>query len=174
MKRLLALVACLFSTGLVLSAARAAEPLDVSSPDGNLTISFSLKENPALRCRPTGVLPRELQGQTILTDSPLGLTLPAPSPLDRDFEVGESGPGIAQHDLGEPLRGETGRARPLQPVDRLVARAAGAAARMDLFSEPTTRAWRSATSCRSRRALKSSLASEDTGFYFAGDVRPSP
>jgi alpha-glucosidase len=64
------------------------KPLSVSSPDGNLTVSFALKTNPQ------PYLPGErayyrvsFKGKQILTDSPLGLDFLAADPLDNDFEI---------------------------------------------------------------------------------------
>jgi len=83
------ILALLFAGASGLSRkAAAAEPLAVSSPDGNLTISLSLKANPQ------PYLPGErayyrvsYKGALVLTDSPLGLDFLGSSPLDRDFEV---------------------------------------------------------------------------------------
>jgi alpha-glucosidase len=63
-------------------------PLSVSSPDGNLTISLSLKANPQ------PYLPSErpyyrvtYKGAAVLADSPLGLDFAGAAPLDQDFAV---------------------------------------------------------------------------------------
>ena len=123
LKRLVAATAGLLLVGLSPSISRAAEPLEVSSPDGNLTISFSLKENPPPYAAGQRAYYRvSYKGKTILTDSPLGLTFADGNPLDRDFEVVSTASEVGQHDVGEPLRSKTGRARSLQPDDRPVAR----------------------------------------------------
>ncbi len=63
MKQLITITTGLLLAGLPASSVWAAETVEVSSPDGKLTISFALKENrPALRRRSEGVLPRQLQG----------------------------------------------------------------------------------------------------------------
>jgi alpha-glucosidase len=86
MKSFIAIAACLLQTGLLLSTARAAETLEVSSPDGNLTVSLSLKENPAPYAPGQRAYYRvSYKGKTVLTDSPLGLTLTGGVSLDRDF-----------------------------------------------------------------------------------------
>jgi alpha-glucosidase len=79
------LVAALGGTGLL---ARAAEPLQVTSPDGNVTIAFGLKSNPQ------PYLPGErpyyrvsYKGEPVLTDSPLGLDFKGGRPLDQNLEI---------------------------------------------------------------------------------------
>src|SRR5690348_12660582 len=64
------------------------EPLTVSSPDGNITLTFELKSKP----RP--YLPGErayyrvsYKGVPVLADSPLGLDFLGMRPLDLDFEI---------------------------------------------------------------------------------------
>jgi alpha-glucosidase len=66
----------------------AAEPLTVTSPDGNVVIAFELKTNPQ------PYLPGErayyrvsYRGQPVLADSPLGLDFKGGKPLDQDFLV---------------------------------------------------------------------------------------
>lgn len=101
-KRLLAVTAGLFLVGVSFSTLRAAEPLEVSSPDGKVTISFAVKANPAPYAPGERAYYRvSYKGTPILTDSPLGLTfrterqsgpplemtLAGPSPLDQDFEI---------------------------------------------------------------------------------------
>ena len=90
MKRLVAITTGLLLGRFVVSSlwAAATEPLEVSSPDGNLTISFALKENPPPYAAGQRAYYRvSYKGKTILNDSPLGLTLAGAKPLDRDFEV---------------------------------------------------------------------------------------
>jgi alpha-glucosidase len=79
------IVAALGSSGL---AARGAPPLHVTSPDGNLAITFMLKSNPQ------PYLPGErayyrvsYKGQPVLTDSPLGLDFLGSRPLDQNFDI---------------------------------------------------------------------------------------
>ena len=79
------LIAALGGTGL---SARAAQPLHVTSPDGNVIIAFDLKSNPQ------PYLPGErpyyrvsYKGQPVLTDSPLGLDFKGGRPLDENFEI---------------------------------------------------------------------------------------
>jgi alpha-glucosidase len=77
--------------GFIMSAATtvlAREPLELKSPDGNLAVTFELKENPQ------PYLPGErayyrvsYRGVQILADSPLGLDFKDAPALDNDFEV---------------------------------------------------------------------------------------
>jgi alpha-glucosidase len=71
-----------------LSLAAAAEPLTLSSPDGNLKVTFELK------VQPQPYLPGErayyrasYMGKPILDDSPLGLDFIDQPSLDHDFEI---------------------------------------------------------------------------------------
>jgi alpha-glucosidase len=90
-KTLLAITVCLLQTGLLSSAAWAAETFDLSSPDGNLTVSLSVRENPAPDAPGQRAYYRvSYKGKTFLTDSPLGLTFAGGVSVDRDFEVGKA------------------------------------------------------------------------------------
>jgi alpha-glucosidase len=80
------LLCAIFACGL--GTAPAAEPLSLSSPDGNLKVTFELKANPQ------PYLPGErayysvsYQGKPVLDDSPLGLDFIDQPALDRDFEI---------------------------------------------------------------------------------------
>ncbi len=68
--------------------ARADESLSVSSPDGNLSVSFELK-TPAVPCPPVerACYRVTYKGTGIITDSPLGLDFFGARPMDRNFEV---------------------------------------------------------------------------------------
>lgn len=66
----------------------AANPLRLTSPDGNLTVTFEVKTNPQ------PYLPGErayyevsYQGKTVLKDSPLGLDFKNQPALDQSFEI---------------------------------------------------------------------------------------
>ena len=80
---------CLFAfMSAAAASARAASPLSVSSPDGNLTVSLELKNNPQ------PYLPGErayyrvtYKGVPVLNDSPLGLDFLGARPLDQDLEI---------------------------------------------------------------------------------------
>jgi alpha-glucosidase len=68
--------------------ASASEPLMVTSPNGELGVSFELKANPQ------PYLPGErayyrvtYKGNPVLKDSPLGLDFKDATPLDQDFEI---------------------------------------------------------------------------------------
>ncbi len=89
MKRILVTLGAgaLLLLGLSLSAA-ALDRVSVTSPDGRLTVSLSLKTNPQ------PYLPGErayydlsYNGNLVLSDSPLGLDLLGAIPLDRDLKV---------------------------------------------------------------------------------------
>ncbi len=66
----------------------AADSLSVSSPDGNVVVSFALKSNP--QPYPPGARAYyrvSYRGAPVLTDSPLGLDFEGAAPLDHDFEI---------------------------------------------------------------------------------------
>jgi alpha-glucosidase len=88
MSRKLALVGVILLVPVVPAALFAAEPLTVTSPDGNISITFELKS------KPQPYLPGErayyrvsYQGQAVLQDSPLGLDFKGGKPLDQDWEI---------------------------------------------------------------------------------------
>ena len=87
--KLFCLVALSVSCGwLGLTPVMATEPLSVTSPDGNIKLTFQLKSNPqpyapGERAYYTIAYKREV----ILTDSPLGLDFKGAPALDRDFEI---------------------------------------------------------------------------------------
>jgi alpha-glucosidase len=68
--------------------AAAAKPLTVSSPDGNLIVSFALKSNPQPYLSGDRAYYRvTYKGMTVLDDSPLGLDFLGARSMDKDFEV---------------------------------------------------------------------------------------
>ncbi|HMD85385.1 MAG TPA: glycoside hydrolase family 97 protein [Terriglobia bacterium] len=83
--------AMIFALGYVWVAVMmgfASEPLTITSPDGNISISFELKADPQ------PYLPGErayygvsYKGRPILGDSPLGLDFKGAQPLGQDFEI---------------------------------------------------------------------------------------
>jgi len=146
------------------------EPLAVSSPDRNLTISLTLKENP----RPYAAGSRAyyqvtFKGAVILADSPLGLDFLGERPLDRDLEV----IGTARESKDQAWEYRFGAKREVPDrfnqltVSLRERRAPGR--RIDLVF----RAYDEGVAFRyvvpKQEALGSfTLASENTGFYFAG------
>jgi alpha-glucosidase len=77
----LGLIAAVASVGF------AQTPLTVSSPDGNVKISFQLKSNPQLYLPGERAFYRvSYKGQQVLGDSPLGLDFKDAPALDHDFE----------------------------------------------------------------------------------------
>src|SRR5579885_227274 len=66
----------------------AAQPLSVTSPDGRLTLTFELKENPQPYLPGVRAYYRvSYQGDPVLTHSPLGLDFKGQPALDHDFEI---------------------------------------------------------------------------------------
>ena len=150
----------------------AAESLAVSSPDGNVTVSFELKELPRPYLAGTRAYYRiTYKGTSILTDSPLGLDFVGARSLDQDFEVvatdRQSHRSTWEHRFGtrrtvpdnynELTVSLRERSAPGRRVD-LIFRAydEGAAFRYVLPKQAALERF--------------ALASEDTGFYFARDV----
>ncbi len=165
-----------FLSALALLSARCGKPagedaLTVSSPDGNLTIAMALK------ALPQPYLPGErayyrvsYKGQPVLADSPLGLDFQGARPLDRNFDV--TGTDRQSHDGSWDNAFGTKRTVPDRYNEltvRLKEREAPGR-RVDLVF----RAYDEGVAFRyflpEQEALgKFVLASENTGFYFAGD-----
>jgi alpha-glucosidase len=84
------LIVLLFA-GLAWAPARqamASEPLTVTSPDGNLSVTLELKANPQPYLAGERAYYRvSYQGTPLLADSPLGLDFKGGRALDRDFEI---------------------------------------------------------------------------------------
>ncbi len=77
-----------FGLGCAAIAGFASEPLTVTSPDGNVAISFQLKSNPQPYLSGERAYYRvTYKGQQILADSPLGLDFKNAKALDKDFVV---------------------------------------------------------------------------------------
>jgi alpha-glucosidase len=163
----------ILALGLFASCGRTAvmTPLALSSPDGSLTVSFSVKANPqpylpGLRAYYSVTY----RGAQVLDDSPLGLDFAGAPPLDKDFEVTASARQV--HDstwentfgavrvvrdhyseMTVSLREINAPKRHLDLVFRVYDE--GLAFRYVLPEQDAFGAF--------------TLASESTGFYFAGD-----
>jgi alpha-glucosidase len=86
--RLLFATTCCIFILVSTPGARAADALSVTSPDGNLVVSFALKSNPQPYLPGMRAYYRiTYRGVAVLTDSPLGLDFDGASPLDHDFEI---------------------------------------------------------------------------------------
>ncbi len=147
------------------------ESLAVASPDGSLTIAVALKT------LPQPYLPGErayyrvdYQGVPILTDSPLGLDFQGARPLDRDFEIVGTDRRTHEGSWDNPFGAKrTVPDRYNELTVRLKEREAPGR-RVDLVF----RAYDEGVAFRyflpEQQALgKFVLASENTGFYFAGN-----
>jgi len=149
----------------------AAAPLSVTSPDGNLSVTFELKKNPQ------PYLPGErayyrvaYKGKSILKDSPLGLDFKGQPALDHDFEI--TGSHQASHDTTwtDPFGAvRTVRDHYHQLTVSLRERQAPGR-RLDLIF----RAYNSGIAFRyalpRQQALgQFTLSAENTGFYFSGN-----
>jgi alpha-glucosidase len=70
------------------SSSLGAEPLSVTSPDGNLKVEFELKANPQPYLPGVRAYYRvSYKGTQVLKDSPLGLDFVGSPPLDHDFKI---------------------------------------------------------------------------------------
>jgi alpha-glucosidase len=147
-----------------------AQLFSVSSPDGNISIEFKLKSNPqpylpGLRA----YYKVTYKDKTILTDSPLGLDFQGSRPLDRDFEIVET--KSRSHDqTWENLFGAK-RVIPdnYNQLTVSLREQKEPGRRVDLLF----RAYNEGAALRyylpEQEALETfTLASENTGFYFAG------
>src|SRR5574337_446248 len=82
--KLLCLECCL----LLIPDGLAASPITVTSPDGNLSVTFEVKLNPQPYLPGLRAYYRaSFKGKTVLKDSPLGLDFKGQPPLDHGFEV---------------------------------------------------------------------------------------
>ena len=152
--------------------AAAAELLAVSSPDGKLAISFSLKTNPQPYLPGARAYYRvSYQGTPILTDSPLGLDFLGANPLDQDFEVVATDRQSHDSTWENPFGAKrTVPDRYNQLTVSLRERRAPGRRLVLIF-----RAYDEGVAFRyflpKQDAIeKFTLASENTGFYFAGDA----
>lgn len=163
-----------FGSSLLLIAAlngRAAAPLSVTSPDGNLSVTFELKKAPQPYLAGERAYYRlSYKGKTILKDSPLGLDFKGQPALDHDFEITDS--HRASHDTTwtnvfgavRTVRDQYNQLTVSLRERRLPGR------RLDIIF----RAYNSGIAFRyilPRQAGldKFTLSSEDTGFYFPGN-----
>jgi len=149
----------------------AGETLAVSSPDGNLTIALELKTLPQPYFPGERAYYRVLyKGQPVLADSPLGLDFQSARPLDRDFEVTGTDRQTRDGSWDNPFGAKrTVPDRYNELTVRLKEREAPGRRVEFIF-----RAYDEGVAFRyflpEQEALgKFILASENTGFYFAGD-----
>lgn len=164
---------CLLNCFLFLTAVKglAAAPLTVTSPDGNLSVTFELKMNPQPYLTGERAYYRvSFDGKPILEDSSLGLDFKGQAALDHGFEI--TGFRKSSHDstwanafgavrtvrdhynqLTVSLREQQAPGRRLDVIFR--AYNSGIAFRYALPRQPALD--------------KFTLSSEETGFYFPGN-----
>jgi alpha-glucosidase len=95
--RILFATTCFILVLIPISSARAADALSVTSPDGNLVISFALKSNPQPYLAGVRAYYRiTYRGVEVLADSPLGLDFDGAPPLDHELEI--IGTDLHSHD----------------------------------------------------------------------------
>jgi len=149
----------------------AAAPLSVTSPDGNLAVTFEVKANGQ------PYLPGErayyrvsYQGKVILKDSPLGLDFKGLPALDHDFEI--TGSHQTSHDT--TWTNSFGAVRTVRDhynqltVSLRERQAPGR--RLDLVFRAYDSGIAFRYSLPRQQALdKFTLSAEDTGFYFSGN-----
>jgi alpha-glucosidase len=149
----------------------AAAPLSVTSPDGNLAVTFEVKANGQ------PYLPGErayyrvsYQGKSILKDSPLGLDFKGQPALDHDFEI--TGSHQTSHDT--TWTNSFGAVRTVRDhynqltVSLRERQAPGR--RLDLVFRAYDSGIAFRYSLPRQQALdKFTLSAEDTGFYFSGN-----
>jgi alpha-glucosidase len=148
------------------------DPLAASSPDGNLTISFALKTNPQ------PYLPGKrpyyrvtYKGTLVLTDSPLGLDFLGARALAEGLEVVSTG-RQSRHTTWENLFG-TKRTVPdhYNQLTVSLRESLPPGRRVDVIFRVYNEGIAFRYSLPQQAAMeKFALTSEDTGFYFAGDV----
>jgi alpha-glucosidase len=150
-----------------------AAPLSVTSPDGNLTVAFELKQNPEPYLPGRRAYYRvSFQGKTVLKDSPLGLDFKGQPALDHGFEV--TGSQHASHDT--TWTNAFGAVRDVRnhynqlTVSLQERQAPGR--RLDLIFRAYDSGIAFRYSLPRQEGLGAfTLSSEDTGFYFPGNPR---
>jgi alpha-glucosidase len=158
--------------GARVAGASPAEPLAVTSPDGNLSVVFELKANPQPYLPGARAYYRlSYKATPILADSPLGLDFQGVPALDRDFEI-VGADRQSRDDTWENAFGAKRRVR--EHYNQLTVSLRERQAprrRVDLIF----RAYDEGVAFRyvlpKQEGLeKFTLTAENTGFYFARDV----
>ena len=173
-KKLAAIAVVLLLVGFSLPKLRAFadEPPMVTSPDGNLKVTLSVIENPPPYAAGERAYYKVIyKDKLILNDSPLGLTFAGTNPLDEDFEV----TGSSIHEHNAPWKNSLGATRNVpdrcnQLTVTLRERQEPKRSLIVVF-----RAYNEGVAFHYRIPKQEgldrfTLASEDTGFYFAGDA----
>jgi alpha-glucosidase len=146
-------------------------PLSVTSPDGNLSVTFELKTNPQ------PYLPGErayyrvsYKGKTVLSESPLGLDFKGQPTLDHGFEITGSHQDSHDSTWTSPIGAvRTVRDHYNQLTVSLLERQAPSR-RLDIVFRVYNSGVAFCYSLPRQEGLdKFTLSSEDTGFYFSGD-----
>ena len=172
--RRISLIAFLLLLGWLAPSGKAdtAEALAVSSPDGNLTVSLSVKANPQPYLPGERIYYRvSYMGAPVLADSPLGLDFLGSSPLDQDLEVIATdrqahdstweNPFGAKRIVPDRYNQLTVSLRERRPPGR----------RVDLIFRACIEGVAFRYVLPKQEAVKEfTIASENTGFYFARDA----
>jgi alpha-glucosidase len=147
-------------------------PFAVSSPDGSLTITIALAAKP----QPYAVGERAYyhvtyKGAPVLADSPLGMDILGAEPLDRDFEVVGTDERAGDSTWENPFGARRVVPDRYNELTVSLKEKFGAGRRVDIV----LRAYDEGVAFRyvlpKQEALGDfTLAAENTGFYFAGDV----
>ena len=170
----ISLIAFLLLLGWLAPSGKAdtAEALAVSSPDGNLTVSLSVKANPQPYLPGERIYYRvSYMGAPVLADSPLGLDFLGSSPLDQDLEVIATdrqahdstweNPFGAKRIVPDRYNQLTVSLRERRPPGR----------RVDLIFRACIEGVAFRYVLPKQEAVKEfTIASENTGFYFARDA----
>jgi alpha-glucosidase len=149
----------------------AAEPLSVTSPDGKLTLTFELKQNPQPYLPGVRAYYRvSYQGEPVLEDSPLGLDFKGQPALDHDFEI----VGTHQDSHDSTWTNEFGADRTVRDhyneLTVSLRERQSPGRRLDLIFRVYDAGIALRYSLPQQDALaKFTLSSEDTGFYFPGN-----
>jgi alpha-glucosidase len=148
------------------------EPLTVSSPDGNITVTFALKSNPQPYYAGERAYYQVLyQGKVVLADSPLGLDFKGATALDRDFEIVNT----SRESLDSHWLFEFGARRDIpdhyNQLTVMLRERSGPKRRLDLIF----RAYNEGMAFRYVLPAQDSiaqftLAAENSGFYFPSEV----
>ncbi len=156
--------------GMIPRAGKAAEALELASPDGNVKISFELKENPQPYLPGVRAYYRvAFRGQDVLRDSPLGLDFLGAPALASGFEVLGSERRSNDTTWNDPFGTQSRVPDHYNELTVHLRERQAPGRRLDLIFRAYNEGAAFHYALPAQDALgKFTLSAEHTGFYFAG------